>query len=376
MRPETGRSVSKFPALVDPEHHIAGRIPTELEAITADLYDSGIASMDAHLAPIWKLLDRSDLRDRTIVVFTSDHGELLGEHGVGGHSYFWEENLRIPLVIAIPGQRPRRFASAAAMARLIDIVPTLLEATGTPNEDAFDGISLLPLLTGKAQDLATQSTWIYSSKPSSWLALRRPGFKYVFRTDPFLARSLQQESFDLRRDPDEVAPRMGDDEVLRRVAVEKLTSAPPAHRLHFVNHESQPLFVVLRGDAAAPVRVKTPTLSCDCLTWTEDTVGGELPPHSEATLLLEATIGSTLEITVRLGDSELGEISGSWPLDEDLARSLYWTGSSWSPTPPDSLNSREVTQVQLSPQGLAIRSNRHAVSSEVEEQLQALGYAN
>ncbi|MBZ0111091.1 MAG: sulfatase [Thermoanaerobaculia bacterium] len=376
MSPETGRSVSKFPALVDPERHVAGRIPPELEAITADLYDSGVASMDAHLSPIWKLLERSDLGDRTIVVFTSDHGELLGEHGVGGHSYFWEENIRIPLVIAVPGQPPRRFTSDTATARLIDVVPTVLDATATATEDAFDGTSLLPLLAGEVSEMTTPTTWIYSSKPSSWLALRRPGFKYVFRTDPFLARSLQQESFDLRRDPQEGSPRMGDDEARRRVAVEKLTSAPPAHRLHFVNHESESLFVLLQGDAAAPVRVKTPTLACDCFTWTEDTVSGEIAPHREATLLLEATMGSTLKITVRLGESEADEISGSWTLDPDLARSLYWTGDAWSATLADPRKATETTQIQLTPQGSTIRSKRPMVSSEVEQQLEALGYVN
>jgi len=110
------------------------------------LYDGEIAKTDALLPPLLDRLDRPDLRDRTLVVILSDHGEEFWDHGSVLHAHtLYQELLHVPLMLRIPGTAGRRIGEPVS---LIDVVPTLLDLLGVAAPEALRGRSLLPLVEG------------------------------------------------------------------------------------------------------------------------------------------------------------------------------------------------------------------------------------
>ncbi|MCG3180329.1 MAG: Choline-sulfatase [Phycisphaerae bacterium] len=112
-----------------------------------------MASYVDHL--VGQLLDRLDalrLADDTLVLFLSDHGEMLGEHGMWFKRTFWEESVRVPLIVRVPGDAGGRRESGVVS--LVDLLPTLCELAGVrvPDEVAadMDGDSFAALVRGQA----------------------------------------------------------------------------------------------------------------------------------------------------------------------------------------------------------------------------------
>jgi arylsulfatase A-like enzyme len=98
------------------------------------------------LGRLLSFLESSGQRDQTIVVFTSDHGETLGDHGlVQKGCRFYEGLVRVPLIFQGPGIVPGR--QRAALVELLDMSATLLELAGVPLPEHHQGRSLTPLLT-------------------------------------------------------------------------------------------------------------------------------------------------------------------------------------------------------------------------------------
>jgi arylsulfatase A-like enzyme len=157
-----------------------------------DPYVGEIAYADSQIGRLLETLERSRLLDRTIVVVAGDHGESLGEHGERDHGIFvYESVLRVPLMIRAPSLEPRR---VAALVRLIDVMPTVLDLLGLP-APASDGVSLTPLMNGERQDLEAYAESIYPQR-FGWSPIRslRDGrFKLIDAPRP--------ELYDLERDP-------------------------------------------------------------------------------------------------------------------------------------------------------------------------------
>ncbi len=115
------------------------------------LYDGAITSIDDAAARFLSALDRSGLRDNTIVIVTADHGETLFDNGHGqghGDHLFGDEGTHVPLVIVDP-----RHASARRDARIVrdvDLAATLYDLTGTEAPHDLDGVSIAPALDGKS----------------------------------------------------------------------------------------------------------------------------------------------------------------------------------------------------------------------------------
>lgn len=107
-------------------------------------YDGEVAFTDHHVGRVLAAIEKAPFNDRTIVIVTSDHGEAFGEHGLIRHGFeLWEELVRVPLLVYVPGQAPRHIAERRSA---IDIVPTLLDVFGAPppsGDDALSGQSLL-----------------------------------------------------------------------------------------------------------------------------------------------------------------------------------------------------------------------------------------
>jgi arylsulfatase A-like enzyme len=105
---------------------------------TEDLYDAEIASLDAELRRMFTALEKRGLLENTIVVVTADHGEEFSEHGmVGHHQSLFEEVIRVPLIVVLPGGERR--TNADDIVELTDIAPTLLDLLGVAQPPSFEG---------------------------------------------------------------------------------------------------------------------------------------------------------------------------------------------------------------------------------------------
>ncbi len=114
------------------------------------LYYAMIMQVDEQFARLLAGLEASGQRDDTVIVFTSDHGEMLGDHGLLYKGCrFYEGLVRVPLVFSWPG-RIRRDLRTDALVELIDLSATLLDLAGIEAPEAMQGQSLLPILTGDA----------------------------------------------------------------------------------------------------------------------------------------------------------------------------------------------------------------------------------
>jgi arylsulfatase A-like enzyme len=137
----------------------AGFDPDAYVAYDRDWYDGSILAMDAELGRLFERLRELRLAERTVVAFTSDHGEEFLEHGAmfHGHSAYGEL-ARVPLVLWGPGSVPAG-AVIGETVETIDVMPTLLELAGVPPPPGIQGRSLVPLLDAGAPGGASKPAW-------------------------------------------------------------------------------------------------------------------------------------------------------------------------------------------------------------------------
>jgi arylsulfatase A-like enzyme len=120
-------------------------LPTEIAQRSMQAYYASISFADAQLGRVLAALDETGLAKHTIVVFTSDHGYHMGEHGHWQKSTLFENATRVPLIIATPGMKTAGQTSQS-FAELVDLYPTLAELAGLPAPKFLAGVSQVRVL--------------------------------------------------------------------------------------------------------------------------------------------------------------------------------------------------------------------------------------
>ncbi len=174
--------------------------PTSLSGVPGlmEKYDYKIAFTDLWVKKLFDALKALGLDKTTAVVVCADHGEAWGEHKQFFHGTdLYDEQTRVPLIIAIPGEKPRVFDDQVA---LVDVAPTLLDLVGAPIPPAMRGRSLLPRIEGKS--LAPAPIYAEQMPATAWphqAAMMVDGdHKLIHRIS-----DRRWELYDLKRDPGE-----------------------------------------------------------------------------------------------------------------------------------------------------------------------------
>jgi choline-sulfatase len=191
--------------------------PDEYRRRAPTAYAGEVMYADAQVARLLDALDAAGLQKNTIVVYASDHGESLGEHGEPTHGIFlYGASLDVPLIIAPPrdatlGAPPLSLAGVRVrgLARLVDVTPTILDLLGLPVPDGLDGISLLPLAAAERGSPAHPAdTRDAIAGPAAYSETYYPRFHYNWSELTALqttrwryVRAPTPELYDLERDP-------------------------------------------------------------------------------------------------------------------------------------------------------------------------------
>ncbi|HQU51678.1 MAG TPA: sulfatase-like hydrolase/transferase [Saprospiraceae bacterium] len=170
-------------------------------------YWAQIDLIDENIGRILKVLEETGQLNNTLIVFTSDHGDMAGDHGlVAKGCRFYEGLVRVPLIFWYPAKFKQNLKSEA-LVELMDIVPTLLELTGLLVDQQIQGTSLLPILEGRTDPDEHKSFVRSEFYDDGQAKAGQIGFATMYRTKDFKLITYhghpQGELFDLRNDPDE-----------------------------------------------------------------------------------------------------------------------------------------------------------------------------
>ena len=215
-RTATPHWADRRPAFLRDDHHAnhkGKRWVTDHQALQQRIrvYYRLITGMDIAVGKLVEALKDAGVADNTVIVFTSDNGQFLGEHGFHGKWLMREPSIRVPAFIYDPRRPPEeRGRECDAMVLNIDFAPTILDLAGLPQLDSIQGRSLLQLMDNPSA--VWRHDWFYEH-PTMHIApiqpttgVRNDRWKYTKYTAQF---PPYEELFDLENDPDETRNLVG-----------------------------------------------------------------------------------------------------------------------------------------------------------------------
>jgi arylsulfatase A-like enzyme len=169
-----------------------------------------VDSVDENIGRVLDYLEESGLAENTIVVYSSDNGFFLGEHGWFDKRWMYEESLRVPLIVRWPGvTRPGR--TNKNFVSNLDFAETFLDAAGLPVPPDMQGRSLVPLLRGETpRDWRTSFYYHYYEYPGSHMVRQHEGVRTPRHKLIHYYTLDEWELFDLEKDPREMKSVYGD----------------------------------------------------------------------------------------------------------------------------------------------------------------------
>ena len=197
-------------------HKPQGEQETEEETrkFIAEYYGM-ITGVDHNVGRVLNALDRLDIVEDTIVIFLSDHGDMLGQHGYycGIKKTAYRAAMQVPFIVRYPGRFPAGKKVDALIDVAVDTMPTLLDLCGIPIPNSVHGTSYLPLLDGTAEEIRDavmyQSMKMLDGDISEFTCMPERGIRtkdWLYVRQPERRKML----FDLQNDPGEIKNLAGD----------------------------------------------------------------------------------------------------------------------------------------------------------------------
>jgi len=180
-----------------------GVVPLEELRQTRRSYAAAISFVDEQMGRVLAALEKRGELENTLILFTSDHGDVMGDNLLYRKTYSVEVSVYVPMIIRWPaalGLEAERGQVRQELVELRDVLPTFLDAAGLPAPGAVEGKSMLDILRGKSWRtmLDLEHASCYAPK-DGWVALTDHRYKYVYYTI-----TGAQQLFDLQNDPHEL----------------------------------------------------------------------------------------------------------------------------------------------------------------------------
>jgi len=161
-------------------------------------YNGEVAYVDFVMGKLFGYMRENDFFDKTLIIFSGDHGESLGQHGEQTHGYFaYNSSIWVPMIVSIPDIKPRTVHQQVGH---IDIFPTVCDVLAIEKPSFLQGVSLLPAMRGKKlpkRPIYFESMYPYYSR--GWAPLKG----YIYGRDKFIDTPIP-ELYDLEKDFDEL----------------------------------------------------------------------------------------------------------------------------------------------------------------------------
>jgi len=175
----------------------------EVTAASRRAYAASIAFVDEQVGRILETLERRGLLENSVILFTSDHGDMLGDHHLWRKTYAYEGSAGVPMLLSWGDQvlQAERGQVRQELVELRDLLPTFLDVAGAPVPEAVEGRSLFDPLRGRGGPWRQQLDLEHSTcywPANNWTALTDARWKYVFG-----AHDGREQLFDLADDPHE-----------------------------------------------------------------------------------------------------------------------------------------------------------------------------
>ena len=161
-------------------------------AVTRQQYCAATELIDDQIGNMLRALEERGMLENTYIIYSSDHGEMLGDHGLYTKSLAYEASLRVPLIVAGPGIEANRISNG--LVELIDLNPTICELAGVPVLENIDGRSIAPVLRDETVTHRTETV----SRLANFSCIRTQTHKLIDSRDGFV------ELYNLEDDPDEL----------------------------------------------------------------------------------------------------------------------------------------------------------------------------
>ena len=185
-------------------------VTPELHKGLLEAYYASISYMDAQVGRVLDALEELGLAKNTIVVFTSDHGYLLGHHHKFQKQHLFEEATRVPFIVSVPWMNKQHGKGTKHVTELIDLYPTLADLSGLKAPKNLHGTSMVPLLQNPSSE-----DW----KKDLAFTISRNGGESIrthdWRFTHWGFGAAGMELYDLRNDPGEFTNLAGDPSRIR-----------------------------------------------------------------------------------------------------------------------------------------------------------------